>query len=65
MPTQNTAPEAEVEETKAEETADATGFAVYDNTLLKFTSGVVKTKAEANKLKGSGPKGHDLEVRKV
>lgn len=58
-------PPADAPETTDPEAPEPTGYAVYDNTLLKFTSGVVATKAAANKLKSSGPKGHDLEVREV
>jgi hypothetical protein len=44
--------------------AEKTGFAVYDNTLLKFVSGVL-SKADAEKAKRAGPKDHKLEVREV
>lgn len=40
------------------------GFAVYDETLLKFVSGVT-TEAKAKELAKSGPNGHKLTVRKV
>lgn len=40
------------------------GFAVYDETLLKFVSGVT-TEAKAKELAKAGPKGHTLKVRKV
>lgn len=46
------------------ETTEATGYAVYDKTLLRFISGV-GTKADAEKAKRSGPDSHSLEVRKV
>lgn len=42
----------------------ATGYAVYDRTLLRYVSRVT-TKAEATKAAKNGPAGHQLEVRKV
>lgn len=43
----------------------ATGYAVYDETLQRFVSGVQEKKADADKLAKNGPKGHTLKVRKV
>lgn len=55
-------------DTGAPENADAdtaTGYAVYDETLQRFTSGVQSKKADADKLAKNGPKGHTVKVRKV
>lgn len=40
-------------------------YAVYDNTLLRFVSGVVDTREEADALLPLSPETHDVEVREV
>lgn len=40
-------------------------YAVYDNTLLRFVSGVVDTREEADDLLALSPEAHDVEVREV
>lgn len=42
-----------------------TRFAVYDNTLLRFVSGVVDTYDDALALADLCPESHDVEVREV
>lgn len=51
------------EETPAAK-SQAGGYAVYDETLLRFVSGVT-TQAKAKELAKAGPKDHKLTVRKV
>lgn len=43
----------------------ATGYAVYDKSLGQFVSGVVDTKAAADKLRKDGASGHELVTRRV
>lgn len=40
-------------------------YAVYDETLQRFTGGTHPTRSAANDAKSSGPKGHKLVVRAV
>jgi hypothetical protein len=47
------------------EAPEGSGYAVYDETLGRYTTGVVATKAEADKVKKGGPEGHTLTVKKV
>ncbi len=62
--TENKPPEAQEQPPAAPERKDSGRYAVYDETLLKFVSGVT-TQAKAKELAKSGPKGHKLTVRKV
>jgi hypothetical protein len=40
-------------------------YAVYDETLQRFTGGTHATRSDANEAKSNGPKGHKLVVRAV
>lgn len=42
-----------------------TRYAVYDNSLQRFVSGVVDTRKEADELATLSPSSHDIEVREV
>lgn len=43
----------------------ATGYAVYDETLERFVTGVYKTSTEAEKAAPEAPEGHKRTTRKV
>lgn len=38
-------------------------YAVYDETLQRFTGGTHPSRSQANEAKSNGPKGHKLVVR--
>lgn len=43
----------------------ATGYAVYDETLARFVTGVHAKAADAEAEAGDAPEGHEHETRKV
>lgn len=58
------APPVETEPPTLPKGAESSGYAVYDKTLARFTTGVL-SKADADKAAASGPDGHTLTVVKV
>lgn len=45
--------------------ADATGYAVYDETLAQFTSSVYADRKDAEAARKDGPESHSLKVVRV
>jgi hypothetical protein len=53
------------EQDKPDVSEDGKLYAVYDETLKRFTGGTHETRSAANDAKSNGPKGHKLVVRAV
>lgn len=56
---------SEQNQTQQDESESGKLYAVYDETLQRFTGGTHPTRAAANDVKSNGPKGHKLVVRAV
>lgn len=51
--------------TDQDKSEDGKLYAVYDETLQRFTGGTHTTRAAANEAKSNGPSGHKLVLRAV